>query len=222
METSLDDMVDLKVLPNWADCQDMYDWEKIWVPWCKNKPVHRKILYNKTKDQFNYYQARTAKLFVKDEKIDKPYSVPRLIVPVHQDSQNHLGPLVDIAAKHWRKFNDQQRDGTEYHEECALFTMGLTGEQLAEDMLKRPTSFNGDFVKFDKSIHWLLKSVKIRFYLKHVFSKCPEFIRRLICLSIVCIIRTEVFNATLYGKTFSGDWDTLSIVTGKQIGRAHV
>lgn len=191
------------------ETQGHFDWEALIDPWIKRKPVHRAALYRRNKNNINMGKIRKAKMFIKSEKLDDPYKVPRVIVSIDDACQLLLGPMCDSLAKKWVEFQKRSRneDGS-YPADMLLFTMGLTGEELAEDMLNRPTNHCGDMGKFDRSIHWLFKLQKI-IYILAIITGAPELIKLAVSLSIYCVIIMADFVVRLFGKTFSGDWDTL-------------
>lgn len=221
-----------KKLPMFTGICDWMDFKENLPSFLKKKPSSRIPLYKRHEDTFNKNKARQFGQFVKDEKLTVVINekgepkIPRNICAVHVESQ-YAGMISDAFVKQWR----ERQTFSSVEINC---TAGMTGEELAEDMLERPALWDTDFGKYDRSIHYLIKIVLLHYMLiifcfgtMHVnnyedltnFSKTEEFnyeqkeflsnLKWVVYNTWWALAKTEVFVATLFGKTFSGDWCTL-------------
>lgn len=218
---------DMKPVSEWRDLNERY------AAFLKKKPAHRKRAYEARKDYFDEGKARTFSTFVKNEKLvnlyndEQEYKVPRNICAMHIDSQ-YAGMISDACM-------EEMRNGRTFANDEITITSNMTGEDLAEDMFIRKAKWDTDFGKYDRSIHYLIKIAVIvctfilwcfgsgvslidMFNMGSYFSSASwsynlnEFICKMKWIVINtwwAIAKTDFFTATLFGKTFSGDWSTL-------------
>jgi len=182
-----------------TDGQVMWDWTLT-----KNKT--RKMTYQTFMERMHdRWERRIYTGFVKDEFMFK--NKPRFICVADEAQQLLLGPACKRMLDRWTKL---MRDNPD----CAAYmTSGLNGEELAALMARRPCTRDMDFKMFEKSIHPVLKALKIRIILTiqmdthHLFEK--TWWSTLTCTVQVKKGRRTMFTFRLQGKTFSGAPDTL-------------
>lgn len=222
-----------KKLPDMKPISDWRDFNEKYAAFLKKKPAHRKRAYEERKDMFDDKRARTFSTFIKNEKLVKlyneegEYKAPRNICAMHIDSQ-YAGMVSDACM-------DEIKEGRTFADDEITITGNMTGEQLAEDMFNRPAKWDTDFGKYDRSIHYLIKIAIITctfilwcfgsgvslidmFNIGAFFSSGRWLYNKnehlcnmkwIIINTWWAIAKTDFFTATLFGKTFSGDWNTL-------------
>jgi hypothetical protein len=182
------------------------------MTWVKGKLPRRQILYIQTMiDSGNFFKdMKTCEEFIKLEAIFKE-TTPRLISARKPIAHLIGGLFADEVIKKWRGFLESL-DSVDSN--IVLMTCGMTGEKLAGLMMERPSSHDTDFSRFDKNVSIAMKIIKTYLYINHIFKGVEILFKCLLWISMsaklkFCYKKKVFLTLTIWGKTFSGDWDTL-------------